>query len=108
MENIYYGKYFFSLSPVVALIGGTNLTDSKNIPIPILEVKIHPGYKSDKSYHDIAVISLERDANETPICMWGSYSLDEVNVTAIGYGHTRFGKTFFHIMENAGIEQSIV
>ncbi|XP_065371884.1 serine protease snake-like [Calliphora vicina] len=78
------------LPPAVALIGGTNLTDPENTPIPVLNVKIHPGYKANRSYHDIALINLGRDSYETPICIWGSYSLDEVNVTAIGYGHTQF------------------
>ncbi|XP_023292440.2 serine protease snake-like [Lucilia cuprina] len=78
------------LPPAVALVGGTNLTDPNNIPIPISNVTIHRGYKTNQSYHDIALIRLSMDSYETPICIWGSYSLDEVNVTAIGYGHTQF------------------
>lgn len=83
---------FFSLPPDVALIGGTDLNDTDNRPIPVMDVIKHRGYTDKLSYHDIALISLKYESNETPICIWALYSLDEVNVTAIGYGHTRFGK----------------
>uniref|UniRef100_A0A1A9WQN4 Peptidase S1 domain-containing protein n=1 Tax=Glossina brevipalpis TaxID=37001 RepID=A0A1A9WQN4_9MUSC len=77
--------------PAVALLGGSNLNDSSVKPAKIDQVLLYPGYKVNESYHDIALIKLKDSVlGSDPICLWGTYTLDDVNVTAIGYGHTQF------------------
>ncbi|KAL9913372.1 serine protease snk-like [Glossina fuscipes fuscipes] len=76
--------------PAVALLGGSNLNDTSSKPVKIDEIIFHPGYKANESYHDIALIKLKDSASENTICLWGIYSLNDVNVTAVGYGHTEF------------------
>lgn len=84
----------------MALIGGSNLTDPANKPLKIVEVFKHPQYKPSQSYHDIALLKLEESAKEKPICVWSLYAMDDINVTAIGYGHTQFGNSFLFNIKN--------
>ncbi|XP_073819749.1 transmembrane protease serine 9-like [Musca autumnalis] len=96
------------MPPNVVLVGGTNLTDSSFKPIKVAEVIRHPLYKPQHSYHDIALIKLEENPGEDRLCLWTLYPLDDVNVTAVGYGHTQFAgsnsesllKTYLSIIPN--------
>uniref|UniRef100_A0A1I8MHT0 Peptidase S1 domain-containing protein n=1 Tax=Musca domestica TaxID=7370 RepID=A0A1I8MHT0_MUSDO len=81
------------LPPSVVLVGGTNLTDSANKPIKVTQVIRHPLYKPKLSYHDIALLKLEKSPAADPLCIWTLYAMDDVNVTAVGYGHTQFAGT---------------
>lgn len=92
MTSVNVTLSFFRAPPVVALLGGSNLNDSSLKPVKIDEIILHPGYRANESYHDIALIKLKDSALGNTICLWGMYSLNDVNVTAIGYGHTEFGK----------------
>ncbi|XP_061398236.1 serine protease snake-like [Musca vetustissima] len=81
------------LPPSVVLVGGTNLTDTKNKPIKVAKVIKYPMYNPKMSYHDIALIKLESSPGEDPLCIWTLYAMDDLNVTAVGYGHTQFAGT---------------
>ncbi|XP_073819736.1 venom serine protease Bi-VSP-like [Musca autumnalis] len=96
------------IPPSVVLVGGRNLTDSSFKPIKVAKVIKHPLYKPQHSYHDIALIKLEVNPGEDRLCLWTLYPLDDVNVTAVGYGHTQFAgsnsesllKTYLSIIPN--------
>ncbi|XP_037933133.1 serine protease snake-like [Teleopsis dalmanni] len=79
------------VTPKYARIGGINLTDSKNSDIKIKRIIVHPSYDYISSYNDIALIELEQESNNEVVCLWSKYDLPNKNVTAIGYGHTKFG-----------------
>ncbi|XP_075170302.1 serine protease snk-like isoform X2 [Haematobia irritans] len=97
------------LPPSVALVGGTNLSDTSSRPLNIIDVINHPQYKPNLSYNDIALIKLANSSESEPICVWSLYPMDDVNVTAIGYGHTQFAgissetllKTYLSIIPNS-------
>ncbi|XP_061402922.1 serine protease snake-like, partial [Musca vetustissima] len=79
------------IPPSVVLVGGTNLTDSKNKPIKVAQVIQHPMYNPKLPYHDIALIKLKKSAIENRLCIWTLYEMDDLNVTTVGYGHIMFG-----------------
>lgn len=60
-------------------------------PIKVLNITKHPKYKHNEPYDDIAVLKLERNATTPWICLWNQYKLNEVMVTAVGYGKEFFG-----------------
>ncbi|XP_061393092.1 serine protease snake-like [Musca vetustissima] len=99
--------------PSVVLIGGNNLTDSSNKPIGVTEVIVHPDYKRNESYNDIALIKLEHYVIENSACLWSLYALDKINLTAIGYGTTQFAgptsesllKTYLSVIPNKNCTQ---
>ncbi|XP_073814960.1 serine protease snk-like [Musca autumnalis] len=96
------------IPPSVVLVGGTNLTDSSFKPIKVDAVIKHPLYKPQHAYHDIALIKLKEKPIAKRLCLWTLYPLDDVNVTAAGYGHTHFAgynsesllKTYLSIIPN--------
>ncbi|XP_075170290.1 serine protease snk-like [Haematobia irritans] len=97
------------VSPSVVLVGGGDLTDSSKKPRKVIETVVHPDYKRTESYHDIALLKIEDQFLYTPICVWSIYSLDSLNCTAIGYGHTQFAgpssdnllKTYLTVVPNS-------
>ncbi|XP_067639499.1 serine protease snake [Eurosta solidaginis] len=87
--------------PVVVRIGGTNITDTKTLNIPIKGIFVYPSYKSGSSYNDIALLELSQDARETPACLWTQYEAPHNNVTALGYGHTQFAGSNSNVLQKA-------
>ncbi|XP_018789944.1 PREDICTED: serine protease snake-like isoform X1 [Bactrocera latifrons] len=81
--------------PIVVRPGGFNLTDAHAKDFEIDEIYIHPGFEYPSAYNDIAIIRLkepyyaESFENTGPACTW-ALPLFAANVTAIGYGSTRF------------------
>uniref|UniRef100_A0A1A9W337 Peptidase S1 domain-containing protein n=1 Tax=Glossina brevipalpis TaxID=37001 RepID=A0A1A9W337_9MUSC len=76
--------------PTVVRIGGVNLTDSTVNDIKIKRFIKHPAYNITSIYHDIALVELEQEVTESPVCLWTQDGLVNYNVTALGYGHKSF------------------
>ncbi|XP_062552457.1 serine protease persephone-like isoform X2 [Armigeres subalbatus] len=55
----------------------------------------HPDHRIARSYHDIALIELERSAEPGPfvcsVCLWTEMSLNFDQMTVMGFGATDFG-----------------
>uniref|UniRef100_A0A0A1XSL9 Serine protease snake n=1 Tax=Zeugodacus cucurbitae TaxID=28588 RepID=A0A0A1XSL9_ZEUCU len=87
--------YHSDQPPIVVRPGGFNLTDAFAKDFEIDEIYIHPGYDYPSAYNDIAIIRLkepyyaESFNNTGPACVW-ALPLHGANVTAIGYGSTKF------------------
>lgn len=61
----------------------------------IIRVISYPLYRSNKRYHDIALLELDREALITeyvaPICLWNQKKDIFTQLTATGFGETQFG-----------------
>lgn len=76
------------------LINDENLKTSQDFGIELIIG--HHQYLPSQLYNDIALIKLNQSAtitvNVRPACLWQGNSINFTDVTAIGYGHTEFGK----------------
>ncbi|XP_037951658.1 serine protease snake-like [Teleopsis dalmanni] len=78
--------------PSVVVLGGVNLSEDNYTKHIISEVIPHPAYDPNFAYNDIALLKLKKSVyGSDKACLWNSFALSKTNVTAIGYGHTRFG-----------------
>lgn len=78
--------------PTVVRVGGENLTLGMGQEHEIRRVFVHPEYKDDDSYNDIALLELE-DAKPSTYqiaCLWPHKQLTRKDLIAIGYGQIRF------------------
>ncbi|XP_012156805.2 serine protease snake-like [Ceratitis capitata] len=87
--------YHSNEKPIVVRPGGYDLDDKEAKDIDIERIYEHPGYNHPDSYNDIAIILLKEPynpdnvENAEPACVWAQ-PLYRANVTAIGYGNTKF------------------
>lgn len=85
--------------PDIVRIGEKSLvsTDPLKQDFGIESIIGHPEYRPNQLYNDIALIKLNKSATITqkvrPACLWQGNTINSTDVTAIGYGHTEFGKT---------------
>ncbi|XP_030381800.1 serine protease snake-like [Scaptodrosophila lebanonensis] len=78
--------------PATVRLGGDNLTLNIGEDFKIKRVIIHPNYNGRSSYNDIALLELDtiQPPKLTPACIWPNPDLVTNQLTAIGYGQTRF------------------
>ncbi|EDW82234.2 uncharacterized protein Dwil_GK25688, partial [Drosophila willistoni] len=81
--------------PAQVRLGGDNLTMSQGEDYKIKRVITHPDYDASTGYNDIALLELDMTSvvkphNLKPACLWGKPDLLTTELTAIGYGQTRF------------------
>ncbi|XP_037932772.1 serine protease snake-like [Teleopsis dalmanni] len=82
---------FEGASPTFVRVGGSNLTDTNGSDIKIKKIIVHPTFDYVSSYNDIALIELQEESNKSIVCLWSKPEVPNINVIAIGYGHTKFG-----------------
>ncbi|XP_030378744.1 serine protease snake-like [Scaptodrosophila lebanonensis] len=78
--------------PATVRLGGDNLTLNNGEDFKIKRVIIHPDYSHGSSYNDIALLELDtiHPPKLIPACVWSNPELATDQLTAIGYGQTRF------------------
>lgn len=78
--------------PTVVRLGGENLTLGMGQEHEVRRVFVHPEYKKDDSYNDIALLELEdsKPSKYQIACLWPHKELQRKDLIAIGYGQIRF------------------
>ncbi|KAG5671089.1 hypothetical protein PVAND_001303 [Polypedilum vanderplanki] len=108
--------------PDIIRVGARDLNDlqsQKNLQdFAIINIFIHPEYKSSVNYHDIALFELNRNAvlnaNFKPACLYQSNDDTVIPIEAMGYGQTSFAglksdhllKGFLTIVNNTECNKS--
>lgn len=88
-------------APDVVRLGDLNLysadDDQYAQQFSIAAIIRHPEYKFSRSYHDVALLRLNRNVslNETvlPACLWSDEEVRFKELIATGWGNTGFGRT---------------
>jgi len=66
------------------------------VDYPVANVIVHPDYRPNMKYHDIALLELSRDVSFSqkirPACLRSVVPNDGVNLTASGWGRTQYCK----------------
>ncbi|XP_046806267.1 uncharacterized protein LOC124419749 [Lucilia cuprina] len=98
--------YLSGETPIIVKLGIINLKDQTGNSNPqrraIKEIIVHPSYNSNTTYHDIALLQLQKPVEFTkfvrPILLWTSDHIPYERVFTMGYGSTSFAKAPTNIL----------
>ncbi|XP_021702578.1 uncharacterized protein LOC5566813 isoform X1 [Aedes aegypti] len=64
--------------------------------IDIAEIRVHPAYRANSLYNNIAVLKLKKrvkfNSNRTPVCIWYSHNIPSPQLQVAGIGRTDINK----------------
>ncbi|GAB0087376.1 serine protease snake-like [Sergentomyia squamirostris] len=103
---------FTRTTPSIIRLGEHNLeSDKDNDAVKdygIEQVIIHPQYRSQTVYNDIALVRLNRTVTFSkfikPVCLNNKEESDGLGLSAIGWGHTQFGGEPSAILQKVALE----
>ncbi|XP_065359601.1 uncharacterized protein LOC135953576 [Calliphora vicina] len=98
--------YLSGETPIIVKLGIINLKDQTGNSNPqrraIKEIIVHPKYNATMTYHDIALLKLQKPVEFTkfvrPILLWTSDHIPYERVFTMGYGSTSFAKAPTNIL----------
>ncbi|KAI8128204.1 Serine protease snake [Lucilia cuprina] len=76
--------------PSFVQLGLPNLKETEEGSIKIKQINKHQSYEDSKAiYNDIALVELDQEVNNRPVCLWSLTDIPITKLTSLGYGHSR-------------------